>query len=49
MIRQFKIYNARGDMIDLTNNGDFLAFNPQGLGVSFSNGFYGANANFLQK
>ena len=48
MIRQFKIYNARGDMIDLTNNGDFLAFNPQGLGVSFSNGFYGANANFLQ-
>ncbi|MEG0349589.1 phage distal tail protein domain-containing protein [Enterococcus sp.] len=48
MIRQFKIYNARGDMIDLTNNGDLLAFNPQGLGVSFSNGFYGANANFLQ-
>lgn len=48
MIRQLKLYNAKKEVIDLTNNQDFLGFNPQGLGVSFSNGFYGANANFLQ-
>lgn len=46
MIRQFKLYNSVGDTIDFLNNLDFFGVNPEGLGVSFSNSFYGANANF---
>lgn len=47
MIRQIRIYNAVDDMIDLLNNLDYFGINPDGLGVSFDNELYGANASFL--
>ena len=47
MIRQFRLYNSKDDMIDLLNNLDFFGVDPEGLGVSFDNALYGSNANFL--
>lgn len=47
MIRSFRLYNDRGDMIDMLENLDFLAFNPEGLGVKFDNGFSQTDANFI--
>lgn len=47
MIRQLKLYNRENDLIDLLNNLDFFGVNPQGLGISLDNKFYGANAHFI--
>lgn len=47
MTRGFKIFNSKGDMIDLLNNLDFFSVNPEGLGVSFDRTYNETNASFL--
>lgn len=45
-VRQFTLKNGIGNTISL-NDLDYFGYEPEGLGISFSNEFYGANANFL--
>ncbi|MBL1223738.1 phage distal tail protein domain-containing protein [Enterococcus sp. BWR-S5] len=46
-VRKFSITNAKGETVSLNNDEDLFAYSPEGLGVSFSNEYYGANGNFL--
>lgn len=46
--RKFLLYNSENDLVDL-NNHEIFVLNPSGLGVSFSNSFSNAGANFLQE
>lgn len=47
MIRRFRLFNNRNDMIDFYENQNYFALNPTGLGASFSNTYAGLNANFI--
>lgn len=47
MFRKFSLKNSIGNTIDL-NGDNYFAYSPEGLGVSFSNTYYGANANFIK-
>lgn len=47
MTREFKLYNANGDMIDFLENLDIFGINPEGLGVAFESTFQTTNSNFL--
>ncbi|MEG0239520.1 MAG: phage baseplate protein [Anaerorhabdus sp.] len=47
MTREFRIFNSKGDMIDLLNNLDFFSIDPSGLGVSFDNSYNEANSSYL--
>lgn len=47
MIRRFRLFNSRNDIIDFYENQNYFAINPTGLGVSFSNSYAGLNANFI--
>lgn len=46
MIRMFSLENSIGQKVSL-NDLDLFGYNPDGLGISFSNDYYGANGNFL--
>lgn len=46
-VRQFTLKNALGSTISL-NDLDSFGYSPEGLGISFENSYYGANANFLE-
>ncbi|MCM0582797.1 phage baseplate protein [Weissella diestrammenae] len=46
MIRQFNLINSLGERKQLNDLNSF-AYNPTGLGLSMSNEYYGANANFV--
>ncbi|HFU4203825.1 TPA: phage distal tail protein domain-containing protein [Streptococcus suis] len=46
MERIFKIINGKGEVKDLLDHANF-GYKPEGLGLSFSNSFYGAGANYI--
>lgn len=46
-VRQFTLKNSLNEQISL-NDLDFFGYEPEGLGISFENTYYGANANFLE-
>lgn len=47
MIRKFRLFNNRNDLIDFYENHNLFAINPVGLGVSLSHSYAGLNANFI--
>lgn len=49
MMRQFKMYNSRMDLFDLSENKDFISVNPSGLGVLVENDYHVAGTNFVTK
>lgn len=46
MIRKFVLINSNGSRLSLNNLNSF-GHSPEGLGVSFTNEYYGANGNFI--
>ncbi|HFI0151007.1 TPA: phage distal tail protein domain-containing protein, partial [Streptococcus suis] len=46
MVRNFKLINARGDVLDLMKSSHF-AHNPSGLGIAFSNDYSQSKADFI--
>ena len=49
MMRQFRMYNSRMDLFDLSENKDFISVNPSGLGVLVENDYHVAGTNFVTK
>jgi len=46
-VRKFSLTNSKGETISINNDEDLFGYSPEGLGVSFSNDYYGSNGNFL--
>lgn len=46
MIRKFVLINSNGSRLNLNDLNSF-GYSPEGLGVSFTNEYYGANGNFI--
>ena len=49
MMRQFRMYNSRMDLFDLSENEDFISVNPSGLGVLVENDYHASGTNFVTK
>lgn len=48
-MRQFRMYNSRMDLFDLSENKDFISVNPSGLGVLVENDYHASDTNFVTK
>lgn len=46
MVRNFKLINARGDVLDLMESSHF-AHSPSGLGINFNNDYSQSNTDFI--